>query len=174
MTLVEVLVGLVIVSILLGALLSFFAKGQQDFFKGNVRSDVLDKARYPLSWIGRDANVAKKVAHNSHGYFSSGSVHIMELPCLDAAGNVRSDINQSDDIIYEVTGHRLIRHCYPNIGQSYREASTKTLADNVAGLVMIYYDADENVLTSGFTAAAAIKVEVTISTDVGSRNFRQP
>ena len=173
MTLIEVLIGLVIMSMLMAALLSFFAKGQQDFFRGNVRSDVLDKARYPLGWIGRDANVAGKIGHNSQGYFTSSSVLILCLPCLDANGYVLTDDNQYDDVIYRVANNRLTRDCYPNIGQTYREGGTKVLADNVAGLVLTYYDADNNVLTSGYTAAVAVKAEVTVSTNVGSRNFRQ-
>lgn len=173
MTLVEVLVGLVIMSMLLASLLSFYAKGQQDFFQGNVRSDVLDKARYPLSWIGRDVNVAQLVDGQDHGYFASGSVLILDLPCLDANGYVKSDIIQYDAVIYSVANNRLTRHCYPDSGQSYRQAGDRVLADNVAGLAITYYDANDNILTSGYTQATAVKVEVTVSTNVGSRNFRQ-
>ena len=173
MSLIEVLIGLVIMSMLMAALLSFFAKGQQDFFRGNVRSDVLDKARYPLGWIGRDANVARLIGLNSHGSFTSSSVLIICLPCLDANGYVITDTGQYDDVIYSVANNRLTRVCYPNIGQTYREGGTKVLADNVAGLVLTYYDSDNNVLTSGYTAAVAVKAEVTVSTNVGSRNFRQ-
>jgi hypothetical protein len=163
----------VIMTLLIASLLSFYAKGQQDFLQSNVRSDVLDKARYPLSWIGRDSNVARLVAFNSHGSFTSGSVLILNLPCLDINGYVRTDNNQYDDIIYSVANNRLTRYCYPNNGQSYREGETKVLADNVAGLSITYYDANDNVLTSGYTAAAAVKVAVTVSVNVGSRNFRQ-
>jgi len=172
MTLIEALIGLVIMSILLASLLSFFAKGQKDFFQGSVRSDVLDKARYPLSWIGRDVNVAQLVDWKHSEIWASATVLILELPCLDASGYVINDINQSDHVIYSVTNNRLTRHCeiHPS---SYRQAGDKVLADNVAGLAITYYDANENVLTSGYTAAVAVKAEVTISTNVGSRNFRQ-
>jgi len=173
MTLIEVLVGLVIVSVLLGALLSFFAKGQQDFFNGSVRSDTLDKARYPVSWIGRDANVAFGIRNNHETWITSSSVLVLKLPALDASGYVINDAAQYDDIVYYVSDHRLIRHCHP-WPQSYRPGGNKVLADNVAGLVITYYDANENVLTSSYSQAAAVKAEVTVSTNVGSRNFRQP
>lgn len=172
MTLIETLIGLVIMSMLLASLLSFFAKGQQDFFQGNVRSDVLDKARYPLSWIGRDVNVAQLVDWKHAEIWASGTVLILELPCLDVNGYVINDINQADHIVYSVANNRLTRYCTPH-PSSYRQAGDKVLADNVAGLAITYYDANENVLTSGYTAAVAVKAEVTVSTDVGSRNFRQ-
>lgn len=173
MTLIEALIGLVIMSMLIAGLLSFYAKGQQDFFNGNVRSDVLDKARYPLSWIGRDANVSFGIRNNHETWMASSTVLVLKLPALDASGYVINDIAQYDDIVYYVSDHRLIRHCHP-WPQSFRQGGDKILADNVAGLAVIYYDADENVLTSGYTAATAVKAEVTISTTVGSRNFRQP
>ena len=173
MTLIEALIGLVIMSILLASLLSFFAKGQRDFFQGSVRSDILDKARYPLSWIGRDVNVAFNVQTKHETQWTSGAILVLKLPTLDANGYVMSDNNQYDDIVYYVSNNRLIRHCHP-WPNSYRQGGDKTLADNVAGLVLTYYDANETVLTSGYTAAAAVKAEVTVSTNVGSRNFRQP
>jgi len=173
MTLIEALIGLVIMSMLLASLLSFFAKGQKDFFQSNVRSDVLDKARYPLSWIGRDVKVAQLVDSNHSGTWASATVLILELPCLDVNGYVINDITQSDAVVYSVTNNRLTRHCEPLAGQSYRQAGDRVLADNVAGLAITYYDANENVLTSGYTQATAVKVEVTVSTNVGSRNFRQ-
>jgi Tfp pilus assembly protein PilV len=172
MTLIEALIGLVIMSILLASLLSFFAKGQRDFFRGNVRSDVLDKARYPLSWIGRDVNVAQLVDWKHEEIWASGAVLILQLPCLDVNGYVINDIHQWDHIVYSVTNNRLTRHCHPH-PSSYRQAGDKVLADNVAGLAITYYDATENILTSGYTAAVAVKAEVTVSTNVGSRNFRQ-
>jgi len=174
MTLIEVLISLVIMSILLAALLSLFSKGQRDFFSGSVRADVLEKARTPMSWIGRDANAAHTVGRNARGYFSSSTVLILSLPCLDIDGYVIDDITQYDDVIYVVSNNRLIRYCYPLIGHSYRQGGVKVLADNVVGLAITYYDADENILTSGYTGAAAVKVAYTISVNVGSRNFRQP
>lgn len=172
LTLVEVLVGLVIMSMLLVFLLSFYAKGQRDFFQGNVRSDVMDKARYPLSWIGRDVNAAMAVNSNHESYDTSSTVLVLKLHTLDASGNLIDDSSQYDDIVYSVSNNRLTRHCHPN-SASFRQAGDRVLADNAAGLAITYYDADENVLTSNYTQAAAVKVEVTVSVNVGSRNFRQ-
>ena len=172
MTLVEVLVGMVIVSALLASLLSFYAKGQQQFFQGNVRSDVLDKVRYPLSWISRDVTVAQLVDWKHEDIWASGAVLILELPCLDVNGDAINDINQSDAVVYSLTNNRLTRHCHTHPA-SYRQAGDRVLADHVAGLAVTYYDDNENVLTSSYTQAAAVKVEVTVSVDIGSRNFRQ-
>jgi len=172
MSLVEVLISLVIVSTLIVSLLSFYVKGQQDFFRGTLRSDVLEKARYPLSWIGRDVKAAQMVDWKHEDIWASGSVLILKLPCLDINGNMIDDAGQSDAVVYSVINDRLTRHCHPHASSS-RQSGDRILADHVAGLAVTYYDPDENVLASGFTQAAAVKAEVIISVNSGSRNFRQ-
>lgn len=171
MTLVETLVGLVIMSMFVASVLSFYAKGQQGFFQGNVRSDVLEKVRYSLVLIGRDASLANSAARKFESTWASTSVLILNLPCLDANGDVREDTPQTDCVVYSVTNNRLVRSCttWP---QSYREGGDKVLADQIAGLHITYYDAADNILTD-FTQATSVRVEVIASTNVGSRNFQQ-
>jgi len=171
-SLIEILISLVIITTLVASLLSFYAKGQQDFFRGNLRSEVLEKSRYPLSWIGRDVKSALLVDGSHDGLATSGSVLILKLPCLDVNGNILGDASQSDAVVYAVVNNRLTRHCHPH-PSSFRQAGDRVLADQVAGLAVTYYGPDENVLASGFTQAASVKTEVTVSVNSGSRNFRQ-
>jgi len=173
LTLIEMLIGLVIVSVLIVAVLSLYSKGQQNFMNGNIHADLVEGTRYPFAWIARDVKTATKVAASWGSYTTSANTLVLQVPSVDANGLIIDITAHSDYFIYRRFNNKLQRIIDAKGGVSARADSSRYLADDLAGLSLTYYDSSDNQLSSGFDTAASVRVALTTSRKGFQRNFQE-
>ena len=172
-TLIEMLIGLAIISLLIVALLSFYSKGQQQFMNQNIQSDVLEKSRYPLAVIAQDVKSAVQVVAAWGSYTTSSNTLVLEVPAVDSSGLI-IDVNlQFDYVIYRVSNRRLQRIYDAKEGVSARIDGSRNLADDITGLSITYYDPSDNMLSSNFATAASIRVSLSTARKGFRRTFQE-
>jgi prepilin-type N-terminal cleavage/methylation domain-containing protein len=172
-TLIEMLIGLVIMSILMGALLSLYSKGQQQFMNQNIQSDVLEKSRYPLAWIGRDVKSAAQVAATWGSYTTSSNTLVLTVPSVDSGGLIINVNSEFDYVIYRVINRKLQRIYDAKEGVSARVDGSRNLADDITGLSITYYDASDATLSSNFATAASVRVSLSTARKGFRRTFQE-
>jgi prepilin-type N-terminal cleavage/methylation domain-containing protein len=161
MTLVEVLVGLVISAIFMAAALQLFSDSQRRFSDGTLRSQVLENTRYPIAWISRDVQTASAVAAAWSSSTTSASVLVLQLPSVGSDGLIIDKTNHSDYVIYRILNGRLQRVVDAKSGISSRADDDRYLSEHIVGLTFAFYDDNDAVLATGFSAAASVEVTVT-------------
>jgi len=174
-TLIEMLIGLAIISLLIVALLSFYSKGQQQFMNQNIQSDVLEKSRYPLALIARDVKSAVQVAATCPGgsYTTSSNTLVLEVPSVDSSGLIIDVNSQFDYVIYRVFERKLQRIYDAKEGVSARIDGSRNLADDITGLSITYYDPSDNTLSSNFATAASVRVSLSTARKGFRRTFQE-
>ena len=172
-TLIEMLIGLVIMSFLIGALLSLYSKGQQQFMNQNIQSDVLEKTRYPLAWIARDVKSAVRVAPTCGSYTTSSNTLVLAVPSVDSGGLIIDVNSEFDHVIYRVLERKLQRIYDAKEGVSARVDGSRNLADDTTGLSLTYYDASDATLSSNFATAASIRVSLSTARKGFRRTFQE-
>ncbi len=173
LTLIEMLVGLAIVSLLIVAILSLYSKGQQQFLNQNIQSDVLEKSRFPLAWIARDVKSAVQVAATWGSYTTSSNTLVLAVPSVDASGLIIDINSEFDHVIYRVLERKLQRIYDAKEGVSARVDGSRNLADDVTGLSIAYYDASEAPLSSNFATAASVRVSLSTARKGFRRTFQE-
>lgn len=159
-TLIEVLIGLVIMSIVILAVLEIFSKGQGYFINQNAQADILEDTRYPMAWIARDVKTAVGVAATWGSYASSADALILQVPSVDANALIIDISAHFDYIVYHLSNGKLQRIYDGKAGVSARPDSSRYLGDNVTAVAVTYYDDDDTVLSSGFASAAAVRLSI--------------
>ena len=172
-TLIEMLIGLAIISLLIVALLSFYSKGQQQFMNQNIQSDVLEKSRYPLALIARDVKSAVQVAATWGSYTTSSNTLVLEVPSVDSSGLIIDVNSQRDYVIYRVFERKLQRIYDAKEGVSARIDGSRNLADDITGLSITYYDPSDNTLSSNFATAASVRVSLSTARKGFRRTFQE-
>jgi len=172
-TLIEMLIGLAIISLLIVALLSFYSKGQQQFMNQNIQSDVLEKSRYPLALIARDVKSAIQVVAAWGSYTTSSNTLVLEVPAVDSSGLIIDVDSAWDHVIYRVFERKLERIYDANEGVSARVDGSRNLADDITGLSITYYDPSDNTLSSNFDTAASIRVSLSTARKGFRRTFQE-
>ncbi len=158
---IEVLIGLVISSIFLAAALQFFSESQRRFSDGTLRGDVLENTRYPIAWMARDVQSATAVAASWSSCTTSESVLVLQLPSVGSDGLIIDKMLHSDYIIYRILNGRLQRVVDAKNGTSSRTDGNRNLSDHVVGLTFAFTDENDAVLSTGFVAAASVRVTIT-------------
>jgi len=172
-TLIEMLIGLAIISLLIVAILSFYSKGQQQFMNQNIQSDVLEKSRYPLALIARDVKSAAQVAATWGSYTTSSNTLVLEVPSVDSSGLIIDVNSQFDYVIYRVFNRKLERIYDAKEGVSARVDGSRNLADDITGLSITYYDASDATLSSNFATAASVRVSLSTARKGFRRTFQE-
>jgi prepilin-type N-terminal cleavage/methylation domain-containing protein len=172
-TLIEMLIGLAIISLLIVALLSFYSKGQQQFMNQNIQSDVLEKSRYPLAVIAQDVKSAVQVVAAWGSYTTSSNTLVLEVPAVDSSGLIIDVNSQFDYVIYRVFERKLERIYDAKEGVSARVDGSRNLADDITGLSIIYYDPSDNTLSSNFATAASVRVSLSTARKGFRRTFQE-
>jgi prepilin-type N-terminal cleavage/methylation domain-containing protein len=172
-TLIEMLIGLAIISLLIVALLSFYSKGQQQFMNQNIQSDVLEKSRYPLALIAQDVKSAIQVVTAWGSYTTSSNTLVLEVPSVDSSGLIIDVNSQFDYVIYRVSNRRLQRIYDAKEGVSARVDGSRNLADDITGLSITYYDPSDNTLSSNFATAASVRVSLSTARKGFRRTFQE-
>ncbi len=172
-TLIEMLIGLAIISLLIVALLSFYSKGQQQFMNQNIQSDVLEKSRYPLALIARDVKSASQVVAAWGSYTTSSNTLVLEVPSVDSGGLIIDVDSEFDHVIYRVFERKLQRIYDAKEGVSARIDGSRNLADDMTGLSITYYDPSDNTLSSNFATAASVRVSLSTARKGFRRTFQE-
>lgn len=172
-SLIEMLIGLVIMSLLVVALLSLYSKGQQQFINENARADVLEDSRAPLVWIARDVKSAVQVAASWGSYTTSENTLVLQVPSVDSSGLIIDVAADFDYIIYLVSNNRLQRIIDAKEGTSARVDGSRYLADNMTELRVTYFDDADNELSAGFDTAASVNVGLSTSLEGFQRTFQE-
>jgi len=151
-SLIELLMGLAVSSIVILAFLSLFVIGQKTFYNQDARSSTVDNSRFPMNWLTKDINLATTVllgpvSISGTDYTTSGSCLILQVPGIDANGWI-IDIDANFDIIVYALDEEhprwLRRIVDAEDGVSARVDTSRVVSDNVDSLVFGYLDAAES------------------------------
>ncbi len=149
-TLIEVLIGMVLMVIVVLALFSLYNTGQKYFVNQNIKSDILNNNRVTLTWLSRDIKEAVQVIPGPidiNGTFystSSGSI-VLRLPSIDANGIIIDIDNEFDYLVYQMdpeNSTQIVRIVDGKDGISSRVDGNRVLAENVSSLVLVFLDSD--------------------------------
>jgi type II secretory pathway component PulJ len=169
----EALIALTILTLIIGAILSYYTKAQQTFINESAESDALEQTRAPLDWMARDVKLATGIDETWGGYTTSSDTLILSVPSIDTGGLIIDAAAHSDRIIYRVESGRLLRITDAKDGVSARVDRTRILAVGVALLSVGYADSNGAVLSSGFGSAASVQPALTVWRDGFQRAFSE-
>jgi prepilin-type N-terminal cleavage/methylation domain-containing protein len=170
-TLIEMLIGLLIMSIMVMGLLSLYSKGQAQFMNENIQGDILESNRYPMAWLARDVKSATQVATSWTTYTTSASTLVLQIPSVDANGLIIDVTSQFDYVIYQLSNLKLQRIVDAGTG-SARADGSRYLATDVTGLALAFYDASDATLSSNFNTAASVRATLTANHKGFQRSFQ--
>lgn len=167
-TLIEVLIGMVLMVIVVLALFSLYNTGQKYFVNQNIKSDILNNNRVTLTWLSRDIKEAVQVIPGPidiNGTFystSSGSI-VLRLPSIDANGIIIDIDNEFDYIVYQMdpdNSTQIVRIVDGKDGVSSRVDGNRVLAENVSSLVLVFLDSNGVVVTDYSDTAITAIVDI--------------
>lgn len=163
-SLIEVLIGVVLSSLIMLALLSLYIAGQKYFFNQGAKADTIQDSSYPSEWISRDIRGAIQAVSSYGSYTTSSTMLILEVPSIDGAENIIA--GSTDYIIYrENPGN-------PNLferiidaadGVSSRSDGTRILADDLNSILFRYYASDGSEPPSSYEESFNIHYEIVSS-----------
>ncbi len=169
----EALIALTILTVMIGAILSFYAKGQQTFINETAQAEAIEQTRYPLAWITRDVKLSTAIEGSWGGYNTSSDTLILRIPSVNASGLIIDLETSWDRVIYRIQGNRLIRVVDALDGVSARVDRTRALADGMASLAFVYYDAGGAVLSTNLQTAASVQPALTARRHGSQRTFTE-
>ncbi len=164
-TLIEVLIGMVLMVIVVLALFSLYNTGQKYFVNQNIKSDILNNNRVTLTWLSRDIKEAVQVIPgpidiNGTSYSTSSESIVLRLPSIDANGIIIDIDNEFDYIVYQMdpdNSTQIVRIVDGKDGVSSRVDGNRVLAENISSLVLVFLDSNgEEVPDYSLTAITAI------------------
>lgn len=149
-TLIEVLIGMVLMVIVVLALFSLYTTGQKYFVNQNIKSDILNNNRVTLTWLSRDIKEAVQVIPgpidiNGTFYSTSSESIVLRLPSIDANGIIIDIDNEFDYLVYQMdpeNSTQIVRIVDGKDGISSRVDGNRVLAENVSSLVLVFLDSD--------------------------------
>lgn len=167
-TLIEVLIGMVLMVIVVLALFSLYNAGQKYFVNQNIKSDILNNNRVTLTWLSRDIKEAVQVIPGPidiDGTFystSSGSI-VLRLPSIDADGIIIDIDNEFDYLVYQMdpdNSTQIVRIVDGKDGVSSRVDGNRVLAENISSLVLVFLDSNGEVVTD-YSDTAIVDIGLT-------------
>lgn len=183
-TLIEILIGVAISSIVMLAFLSLYIIGQKYIFNQNARADSIEDSRYPLAWISRDIKESFQVSLSSVSgiYTTSADTLVLQVPSVDASGLIIDIDSNYDYIIYRqnpTIPYRLERIIEADAVSS-RQSRERFLADDLdlsAGetpVEFIYYDLSGIKIEDGiYTNTLSINVSLVSRKNGVGRAFQE-
>lgn len=149
MTLIELLIGLAVSSVVMLAFLSLFATSQKMFQNQEARATALEDSRFPIRWLTTDINSAVGVltayTFDSETYTSGDTCIILKVPGIDPEGIIIDIEANFDIIIYtldEENPRWLWRIVDAEDGVSSRVDGARVINDNIQSLMFDYRGAD--------------------------------
>ncbi|MFC2167184.1 PilW family protein [Acidobacteriota bacterium] len=169
MSLIELLIGMVLMSIVVLALFSLYNSGQKHFANQDTRAEILNDSRITLTLLSRDIKEAVQVEPGpidlgGVSYSTSASCIILRVPSVDANGLIIDIENHFDYLVYQVNpsnSNELLRIVEGKDGVSSRLDGNKLLTGNINSLVMSFLDTDGGTV-SDYAESAIIDIALTV------------
>ena len=168
LSLIEVLIGTVLSSIIMLALLSLYIAGQKYFFNQGAKADTIEDSSYPSEWISRDIRGAMQAVGTHVGssgtYTTSANTLVLQVPSIGPSESIIS--GSFDYIIYRRNPSNqnfLERIIDANDGVSSRTDGTRFIADDVSSILFRFYDTDGNEITSFYENSHNVHYEIVSS-----------
>ena len=147
-TLIEVLIGMVLMVIVMLALFSLYNTGQKYFVNQNIKSDILNTNRVTLTWLSRDIKEAIQVIPgpidiNDTSYSTSSGCIVLRLPSIDADGIIIDIDTDFDYLVFQMNPEdatQIIRIVDGKDGVSSRADGNRVLAENISSLELGFLD----------------------------------
>jgi len=181
LTLIELLIGIAISTIVITAFLTLYAEGQKYFLNQDARSEALEDSRLPMAEISRDIRGADRVSDaivdvGGTDYQTNTQCLVLEVPSLDGMGGPIA--GHTDYIIYAIADHRLLKIVQPDVAVSARPARRRVLADAVTAFGLAYIAEDGlTALTTNFAATFVVDISLASTTSGihrGGQSFVEP
>ncbi len=168
MTLIEVLIGMVLMVIVVLALFSLYNTGQKYFVNQNIKSDILNNNRVTLTWLSRDIKEAIQVISgpidiNGTSYSTSSECIVLRVPSIDANGIIIDIDNEFDYIVYQMdpdNSTQIVRIVDGKDGVSSRVDGNRVLAENISSLELGFLDT-YGVAVSDYSETAIVDIGLT-------------
>ncbi len=162
MTLVEVLVGVAISTLLVIALLAIYMTGQRYFFNQSAKADAIEEIRVPMTRMARDIREAAQVSQstvtvNGTDYTTAPDCLVLDVPSLDVSGAVIP--GAEDTIIYASNLSRLHRIIVAN-GPG-RQSGDDVIANGVNAFQLAFFMADGTTPVSAYSETFIVTVTLT-------------
>ncbi len=106
---------------------------------------------------------AESVSTSYSGYTSSGSVLVLQLPGLDASGNVLSGVSDYVVVTQDSTNNKILRLIVIPNSSSSRPAANTVLTTILKSITFIYYNSTGGMVTP----SSASQVSTTLITGSG-------
>lgn len=139
LTLMELLVTVVVVSLVMTALLSLYSAGQRYFIGESVKLDELRDIRHVQNWMTRDIKESVQVLPSWDSHTASDSCLILRIPSVDASGYIIDIDNDYDHVVYRLHPEmpkRLERIVDAKDGVSTRSDTTRFLSTQVSSFLL--------------------------------------
>ena len=155
LSLIEVMIGVALMSIAVLALLSLYNTGQKYFVNQDIRADILNNSRLILTWLSRDIKEAVEVVPGpvdvcGSSYSTSTNCIVLRLPSVDSGGLIIDIENDTDYLVYRINPDNtteLQRIVDGKDGVSSRLDNNRILAGNIDSLALSYLGADGTAVT---------------------------
>jgi type II secretory pathway pseudopilin PulG len=177
MSLLELVVVLGIMVVVVTVISAIFSRTYKSYTIEAVSGQQQLSVRSALNRIVREGRVATSVVDSftsgSTTYTASSNVLILQLASVDSSQTIIP--STYDYLIYRVNPSNNAKFqevTIPGTGSS-RKAETRTLANNFSNFTVTYYDANNNVLTSGRTATKKLKLSLSVSQKYYQANKNQ-
>jgi type II secretory pathway pseudopilin PulG len=180
-TLIEILIGVSISSLVMLALLSLYIDGQKYFFNQGAKADTIEDSSTPNEWISRDIRSAIQAvgtyAGSDETYSTSSDTLsdtlVLQIPSVDDTESIIS--GSSDYIIYRQNPDHpnFLERIIDADDLSVRSDSTRIMADDVNSMTFRYYDTSGIEITGSYEDSFNIHFEI-VSTRKGLWRGSQP
>lgn len=169
LSLIEILIGMVLMSIAVLALFSLYNSGQKYFTNQDARADILNDSRLTLTMLSRDIKEAVQVVTGPVDvggtiYSTSANCLVLKVPSLDANGLIIDIDSHFDYLIYRVNPNNskeLRRIVEGKDGVSSRLDGNKLLTGNIESLVLTFLDTDGGTV-SDYAESAIVDIALTV------------
>ncbi len=167
-TLIEVLIGMVLMVIVVLALFSLYNTGQKYFVNQNIKSDILNNNRVTLTWLSRDIKEAIQVIPgpidiNGTSYSTSSECIVLRVPSIDADGIIIDIDNDFDYLVFQMNPEdptQIIRIVDGKDGVSSRVDGNRVLAENISSLELGFLDS-YGVAVSDYSETTIVDIGLT-------------
>lgn len=139
LTLMELLVTVVVVSLVMTALLSLYSAGQRYFIGESVKLEELRDIRHVQNWMTRDIKESVQVLPSWDAHTASDSCLILRIPSVDASGYIIDIENDYDHVVYRLhpeMPNRLERIVDAKDGVSTRSDTSRFLSTQVSSFLL--------------------------------------
>jgi len=168
-SLIEILIGMVLMSIVVLALFSLYNSGQKYFTNQDARADILNDSRLTLTVLSRDIKEAVQVVPGPVDfwgtyYSTSANCIILKVPSVDTDGLIIDIDNHFDYLVYLVNPNNsteLQRIVDGKDGVSSRLDVSRLVTGNIDSLVLSFLDNNGDTVTD-YAESVIVDVALTI------------